>query len=117
MKVEVNIGCIRALIKTNKCSCSTIFIALYHWQRALLQVEQLVPVSCTSSQPDYPLYWCFWDEPLDATPYSSDLAPCDYWLFPKIKANECRACQAEKSRNTDCKSVLRLVEIMQRSIE
>lgn len=24
---------------------------------------------------------------LDAPPYSSDLAPCDFWLFPKIKAN------------------------------
>ena len=23
-------------------------------------------------------------------PYSTDLAPCDFWLFPKLKLRDCR---------------------------
>ena len=28
-------------------------------------------------------------------PYSPDLAPCDFWLFPKLKKEKLRGCRYE----------------------
>ena len=42
------------------------------------------------------------------TPYSPDLAPCDFWLFPKLKG--CRYVTIEEMKEAETKVIDTLTE-------